>query len=149
MANGMRTIEIDFEVHRRIEAARRGFEDSPNAVLHRLLGLEEPESGQQQGNGVSKSPGTPWMGKGVSLPEGTELLVDYSEVKARGQVVGGRLKFDGVEYSSPSAAVIGAIKDKRGSAVNVNGWRYMYVKRPGEERWVLVDELRPTPRNSA
>ena len=35
----MRTIKIDFDIHKRIEMERRGFDDPPNAALRRLLGL--------------------------------------------------------------------------------------------------------------
>ena len=32
-------IEIDFDVHKKIEAERKGFSDSPNDVLQRFLDL--------------------------------------------------------------------------------------------------------------
>ena len=38
-----RTIEIDFDVHKTIENARRGFYESPNGALRRLLKLPEPD----------------------------------------------------------------------------------------------------------
>ena len=33
------TIEIDFDIHKRIEMERQSFTESPNDVLRRLLGL--------------------------------------------------------------------------------------------------------------
>ena len=35
-----RTIKIDLDVHRRIEAGRKSFDENENAILRRLLGLD-------------------------------------------------------------------------------------------------------------
>ena len=37
----VRTIEIDFDIHKLIETERRSFAESPNMVLRRLLNLGE------------------------------------------------------------------------------------------------------------
>ena len=38
----MRSIEIDLEVHRAIENGRSGFDESENAILRRLIGIDLP-----------------------------------------------------------------------------------------------------------
>jgi hypothetical protein len=38
----MREIGIDLDVHRAIEAARQSFEETPNGILRRLLGIDAP-----------------------------------------------------------------------------------------------------------
>jgi hypothetical protein len=39
----MRSIEVDEEVYRALQQLARPFEDTPNTVLRRLLGLDKPE----------------------------------------------------------------------------------------------------------
>jgi hypothetical protein len=36
----LQTIEIDFDVHKRIELERTSFTETPNAVLRRLLSID-------------------------------------------------------------------------------------------------------------
>ena len=69
----LRTIEIDFDVHQMIEMERQSFMESPNDVLRRLLKIGERSSG----NSVPVSEGRSWSGKGVTLPHGTELRMEY------------------------------------------------------------------------
>ena len=148
MSGKMRSIDIDFAVHQRIEAVRRNFDDPPNTVLRRLLGIGEPEmkmSSLGSGNGCL-SLGNAWKGKGVLLPEGTELQVDYSGIRSFGHVVGGKLKFGDMEYNSPSRAVNGVVAEHRGNRVSTNGWKHLYVKRPSDLDWLLADELRTKSR---
>src|SRR6056297_1141590 len=90
-----RTIEIDFDVHRAIELERRDFDESPNEVLRRLLDLAPSAPSASVEKGRPSSPGSersgrPWSGKGVELPHGTELRMEYN-----GQVFLGRIE-DGV-----------------------------------------------------
>ena len=146
----MRKIEIDFDVHQRIEAARKSFEDPPNAVLRRLLGLGSPEetssatdAAERLPSKITTRPNADWRSKGVALPDGTELHVDYSEVRANGRVVGGRLFFGGKRFRTPSAAVMGVVGAARGSAVSaINGWKYLYARLPGENDWMPLDRIR-------
>ena len=42
MMQEFRSVEIDLDVHKRIELAREGFSETPNAVLRRLLGVDMP-----------------------------------------------------------------------------------------------------------
>lgn len=146
----MRKIEIDFDVHQKIEAARMSFDDPPNAALRRLLGLGSPKQAPSGNDAtervpdkIAERPNAEWRSKGVVLPDGTELLVDYSEVRASGRVVGGRLSINGELFRTPSAAVMSAVEAARGSAVSaINGWKYLYARLPGEDEWTRMSNFR-------
>ena len=68
MSEIMRTIEIDFDVHKAIEAERQSFSEVPNAVLRRLLKLGPGASVMPTANGI----GGAWTGKGVTLTKLTK-----------------------------------------------------------------------------
>ena len=136
-----RTIEIDFDVHQAIEAERRGFDDPPNSALRRLLKLGSP-TGSSPPIRPALANEDSWTKKGVTLPEGTELHVKYAEVEAHGRIIEGKLNFDGKGFSRPSPAVMTVIEHVRGDRVHVNGWMYVYAKRPGEESWTSLAQLR-------
>ena len=146
----MRKIEIDFDVHQRIEAERMSFDDPPNVALRRLLGLGPPKQApialdatERLPNEIGERPNAEWRSKGVALPDGTELQVDYSEVRVSGRVVGGRLSFDGEPFRTPSAAVMSVVGVARGSPVSaINGWKYLNARLPGEDKWMTLDKIR-------
>ncbi len=136
-----RSIEIDFEVHKRIEMARTSFSESPNAVLRRLLKLGEPA--QQHPQPKPLFGGRPWSGKGVTLPHGTELRMKYNGRVHTGAVRDGVWIVEGSAYKSPSAAAGGAARTRNGSQTSLDGWIYWEARRPGETRWVPISSLRP------
>ena len=135
-----RSIEIDFEVHKRIEAERTGFTESANDVLRRLLGI---------GQAVTASPpavaagGRPWTGKGVTLPSGTRLRMDYNGRAIAGVVGDGIWLVEGREFSSPSSAASELCRTKAGKKTSIDGWKYWQAQRPGDDRWVDIGRLRP------
>lgn len=55
----MRTIEVDFDIHQLIELERRNFEETPNDVLRRLLGLSGPNTAEQPSSSSTTSPEVP------------------------------------------------------------------------------------------
>ena len=141
-------------MHQRIEAERKSFDDPPNAALRRLLGLGAPKRAVSANDAterfpdeIAARPNAAWRSKGVALPDGTELRVDYSEVSASGQVVGGRLFFHGKAFPTPSAAVMSVVETAHGSAVSaINGWKYLYARLTGEDKWVPLDRIRGEAR---
>lgn len=139
---GMRTIEVDFDIHKRIEAERRDFSDTPNSVLKRLLGLSEP----QQTNGPSVAEPAPmqdgWTGKGVTLPAGTQLRMEYRGRRYFGVIENAEWVVDGERYKSPSAAAGGTARTKAGTNPSLDGWKYWWVKRPTDHDWVPLLNLR-------
>ena len=141
MSSLMRSIEVDFEVHQAIELERTGFDDPPNSALRRLLKLGPPDQLAVQ-KPMTTGSGKLWTKRGVELRDGTELQVKYSEVEAIGRVLEGKLTFNGRPFKTPSAAVAAVVESRRGSKVTVNGWEYVYARRPGEREWRSLAQLR-------
>ena len=148
----MRTIEVDFDIHQAIEAERRSFSEPPNAALRRLLGLGEGANPSEPtpvsppgGSGNGPTPGA-WRSKGLTLAEGTALMLSYSEVRESGFVRAGQLAFDGQGYGSPSPAAMDVVQRHRGGdRVSINGWRHVYAQRNGDSRWRTLADLRSDP----
>ena len=77
-----RVVEIDFEIHQMIELEKRGFDESDNDALRRLLRLPEPQPTSDN----SRS----WSSHGVTLPHGTELRMNYGGQEHTGIVDNGK-----------------------------------------------------------
>jgi hypothetical protein len=137
-----RSIDIDFEVHKRIELARESFSETPNAVLRRLLGLDSSDAVQQFS---SPSAMRAWSGKGVQLPHGTRVRMDYNGRTHEGEIVDGSWQVEGGHYSSPSAAAGGVARTKDGKRTNLDGWIYWRALPPGEGEWLKLSEMRRDP----
>lgn len=161
MMPNLRRIEIDFDVHKKIEEARRSFSDSPNAVLRRLLNIGDNEQSSERLAPMDNEPGEvpgvksarpwldedseqPWWGKGVTLPHGTEVRMEYRGRMYSGVIDNGRWVVEGERFGSPSAAASGVARTKDGKRTNLDGWRYWFVRRPMDEDWIPINELRPS-----
>lgn len=138
----MRTIEIDFDVHKMIEAERRSFSEPPNVALRRLLKL--PTKATEPLSQERLSSGRGWTGKGVVLPHGTELRMTYGEQHFTGRIVDGVWAVEGKKFDTPSGAAGGLALTKDGKHPPLNGWIYWEVKRPGETGWTPINRLRRT-----
>ena len=145
----LRSIDIDIDVHRHIEANRTSFGQTPNDILRALLGLPTAasRSGRKSSAGEA-SAGLPapgdWSWKGVVLPAGTELRMTYNGRTHTGVVTGGAWQISGATYTSPSSAADALARSRDGKSVSLNGWTQWEVKKPGSNKWVLLDSLRPT-----
>ncbi|MGQ0567684.1 MAG: winged helix-turn-helix domain-containing protein [Gemmobacter sp.] len=134
-----RSVEIDFDVHKRIELARESFSETPNEVLRRLLGLDASLAVQQV---IGAAKMRAWSGKGVQLPHGTRLRMDYNGRTHEGEIVDGLWIIEGERFSSPSAAAGGVARTKDGKRTNLDGWIYWWALLPSEGAWVKLSELR-------
>jgi hypothetical protein len=138
-----RSIEIDFEVHQKIELERTSFEELPNEALRRLLGLV---SKKQIAQGVNADDnvqvGRSWSGKGVTLPHSTELKMEYNGSVYQGTIQDGIWMVEGAKCKSPSDAAGAVAKTRGGRTASLNGWIYWQVKRPTDRKWVRIDALR-------
>ncbi|MGD9658545.1 MAG: hypothetical protein AB7U61_13080 [Methylocystis sp.] len=139
----MRTIEIDFDVHKAIENERRGFDESPNDALRRLLGLPEDKSFQSRGSAFPAKQ-KDWTDKGVILPHGTDLRMEYSGRTYIGKILNGEWVIGDMKFDSPSGAASGVALTKKGKRTRLDGWKYWFVRRPLETSWVFLENLRPT-----
>jgi hypothetical protein len=132
-----RTIEIDFDIHKLIEANRRSFRDSANDVLRHLLKLGEPapiETGARAGR--------PWTGEGATLPHGTIVRMSYNGRLHEGQIIDGKWVVEKETFDSPSGAASGVAVTRKGKRTKLDGWIYWKVKRPGDANWVELSNLR-------
>ncbi len=134
----MRTIEIDFDIHKKIELERTSFEESPNAVLRRLLGLaKEPIAP----TGAEEDPKTSWRDRdGLTLPHGTKLRMTYGGRTHEGAIERGTWLVEGQKFHSPSGAASVA-RTKKGQATKLNGWNYWEARLPGSTEWVNIMTL--------
>lgn len=138
----LQSIDIDFDVHKRIELARESFSETPNEVLRRLLGLDAA-SGLEQ---PSVSPAMrAWSGKGVLLPHGTRVRMDYNGRAHEGEINDGSWLVEGERFASPSAAAGGVARTKDGKRTNLDGWVYWWALLPGNENWVKLSAMREDP----
>jgi hypothetical protein len=135
-----RSIEIDFEVNKRIEMARKSFAETPNAVLRRLLKIEGPAPQAPRHQPVPG--GRPWSSDGVTLAHGTELRMKYNGRVHTGSVRDGVWWVEGNAYKSPSGAAGGVARTKKGKQTNLDGWGYWEARRPGATNWVPIGSLR-------
>lgn len=140
----LRTIEIDFDIHKQIEAARKSFDEPPYIALRRLLRLPPPVD-----EPFSSEPETPsgrsWAESKVELPHGTLLRMEYNRGKQiyEGKIINGKWVVNGRTFDSPSGAASELALTKKGRPTKLNGWLYWKVKRPGEAEWKLLRDLRP------
>jgi hypothetical protein len=141
--DNMRPIDIDFEVHKRIELERTSFDESANEALRRLLGLglAAPSSATAVTSEHTAS-GRSWAGKGVTLPHSTELKMEYNGSVYLGVIDDGAWLVDGARCKSPSDAAGTVAKTRDGRAPSLNGWIYWQVRRPTDKKWVPVSALR-------
>jgi hypothetical protein len=147
----LQPIDVDFEVYKAIQSERRGFDDSPNAALRRLLGLdaqptrslnqvvlshlEEACGPEQLGGG--------WASNGVQLPNGTRLRMTYKGKTVFGVVGDNQWQIMDQRFSSPSDAACAVARSINGKHTSLNGWTYWEAMRPGAENWVAIDSMRP------
>lgn len=165
-------IDIDFDVFKALTALRESEDDSYNAVVRRLLNLspeslktEEVGTADDLLHGVRREPvnilqllaalppttltsrhgnflnslaaGGAWFNN-IHFPEGTLFRATYKGETYSGKIRNGRwVDQDGNKRTSPSDAA-SAI-----SGTNVNGWKFWYTKRPTDEDWVRLDDLKP------
>ena len=140
----MRAIEIDFDIHKAIEAERRGFDEPPNDALRRLLKLPDKASAPVTAAKVASQSQRPWKGEGVVLEHGTKLRMIYGRPRRTytGAVVDGDWVVEGRKFDTPSGAASGVAITARGEKTRLNGWELWAVQRPGEPTWTLIDKLR-------
>ena len=139
----MNSIEIDFDVYKKLTNLRETESVTYNDVLRQVLKISTPQNElhsspinlEIQFNSGSTNKNN-WTTKGVTFPAGTEFRGHYQGKIVLGRVESGGLKVNGTRYTSPSAAA-GAI-----TSTSVNGWIFWECKKPLEDEWQLIDYLR-------
>lgn len=140
--DNLRTIKIDIDVHKAIEAERESFDEGPNEILRRVLGLG-PTGASVPPKMLPGDAGRAWTGKGVTLPHGSLARFEYNGRWHEGRIDNSEWLVHGSRYKSPSAAACGAARTRSGSQPSLNGWIYWEVRRPDDKVWVRLDSLKP------
>ena len=144
-----RTIAIDLDIHKAIEAERKSFAETRNDILRRLLDLPasaEPQTADNDGlSDDLPGPGC-WSGKGVTLPAGTDLRMVYNGETYIAVIDDGSWLIDGERHSSPSGAASAVARTRDGNRVNLDGWEYWYYRIPGTDEWRTLKSLKELKR---
>lgn len=126
-------LSIDLEVFKALEAQRESFEESHNDILRRILGLL-PKAASTEESVV-------WTRKEVGLPKGTRWRMTTAHGDEAGTVVEGGFQYKGEVVTSPSRLAMKIYESKSGKKTNLNGWRYIEVKRPDDDEWMMLSSL--------
>lgn len=132
-------IQVDLEVHKALEARRQSFSESHNDILRRALGISSSTS--KTSSAAAPEEIIVWSRKGVGLPKGTRWRMSSANGEQNGPVVQGGFQHKGSVVSSPSRLATDLYRTKSGGKTNLNGWRYIEVKRPGDTDWTMLSSL--------
>lgn len=128
----MHSIEIDFDVFKKLTLRRATEDVTYNDVLRELLGLNSTKPAHVEPHTVTGG----WFTKGVTFPEGTEFRASYKGQAYNGKVESGLLVVNGKRYDSPSAAAV-AITGRP-----TNGWIFWECRLPGKTSWQMIKSFR-------
>ena len=136
----MHTIEIDFDVFKKLTVLRETEVVSYNDVLRRVLGMGSALSKVTPTNFI-QSPGSQnttgsWTTKAVTFPVGTEFRASHKGQPIYGRVEAGALVVSGKRFLSPSAAAVSITGNP------VNGWMFWECKKPGAPSWQILKSFR-------
>ena len=129
----MYSIEIDFDVYKKLTLLRETESMSYNDVLRDVFKLGPTRAKQPE---VLPPSSDDWVVKGVRFPAGTEFRVTYKGKTYTAFVEGGALKLNGNRFESPSKAAMSITNNA------VNGWRFWECRFPGKSVWQLMDSIR-------
>ena len=146
----MPQIEVDFETYKALFSHFQSENDSFAEVIRRLLGL--PASESELPFGVTEPSGLPipahnamlgarsggvWFSN-IFFPDGSIFRATYKGKTYRARIQSSQWIDElGFVRTSPSDAASAISK------TNVNGWRFWFVRRPGDEDWQRMDALKP------
>lgn len=91
---------------------------------------------------LSESSARGYQWKGLFLPDGTEIRMQYKGVYAYAKVEGDELIFNGKPISPSSLA-------NTITGTSRNAWRDLWIKRPDDKEWKLADDCRRIAEKSA
>ena len=131
------TIEIDFDIHKLIEAERRSFSEKPLFALRRLLDLPELDEDKDDEEEENFEIGRSWYREKVDIPHGSKarMKYDYGRQVYEGRFLDGKIVVGDQRFASLSAAASALAVTKYGSKTRLNGWVYWEVQKPGSSKW--------------
>jgi len=83
-----------------------------------------------------------WNDKGVTLPHGTKLRMNYNDKIYTGEIINGLWNIGCEKFKSPSSAASGVALTTKGKNTELNGWKYWQVWRENDDYWVFIQTLR-------
>jgi hypothetical protein len=136
-------IEIDFDIHKLIEAERRGFREPQYHALRRLLKLPAAQVSESSEEAVAAH-GRSWREGLVEVPHGSLARMEYDRGRQvyEGKFLDGRIVVKGNSYGSLSEAAKALAVTKKGRSPSLNGWKYWSAKLPGENKWRPLEDMR-------
>ena len=134
------TIEIDFDVFKKLTVMRETEAVTYNDVLRRVLHLGVPSKAPTdqvppEDKRLSELQGA-WVTKNVPFPHGTEFRATHKGRIHYGKVEGGALVVDGKSYDSPSAAAVAI------TGTSVNGWVFWECRKSRDDVWRTMKAFR-------
>lgn len=136
-----RTIKIDLDVHKLLEANRESLDEDRLTILRRLLGLDDPDPVAQRVP-VNADSDVGWLYDGVFLPDGTRCRMRYNGQDGAAEIRNGRWWVGGEPFRTPTGAARAVAITKEGQRPQMNGWSYWEVRLPDTGRWIRISELR-------
>lgn len=138
----LRSIEIDFDIYKMIEAERRSFDEPQYVALRRLLALPQPQL-EESDDAVARD-GNPFVEDGVSIPHGSDARMRYLRGTQlyEGKFLDGMLVVNGRKYPTLSAAASDLARTKDGKKTSLNGWLYWEARAPGAVQWRSLNDMR-------
>jgi negative regulator of replication initiation len=130
----MTTIEIDFDVYKKLTSMRNSESVTYNDVLRNLLNLG-PGTANSSFIKPSNNQGA-WTTKGVTFPPSSNFRATHKGQTIYGHVENGALVVNGKRYDSPSAAAVAVTGN------SVNGWIFWECKLPNSSSWKIIKSFR-------
>jgi hypothetical protein len=142
-------MEVDFDIHKKVEGERRSFDEPQFLALRRLLGLPEIDLSEISASPVI-STGKAWKDGHVEVPHGAEARMTYGRGKQtfEGRFLDGKLVVGDKSFGTLSEAASGLAVTKYGDHPSLNGWNYWEVRFPGEATWRSMSTLRQEARKN-
>jgi hypothetical protein len=129
-------IDISFQNWQRLTALLESERDTIDNVIARLIADRLAQSRELS---IVRRGASELAVKGVTLPNGTMLRATFKGKTYFAEIIEGRW-FDretGERRNSPSQAAIAI------TGGVTNGWRFWQVRRPGDDDWCALADLRP------
>jgi len=142
----MRAIEIDMEVHKKLETSRQSFSETDNDIIRRLLNMSQVRRSPPTASAQPPASTEDWVwsrsGQRAILPAGTEVRARYGGQEFLGIIAKGAWMVAGQRFETPSEAIINLARTKEGQKTNLNGWNLWEFRRPEETSWKPLKVLR-------
>ena len=145
MESNYTSIKIDIEVFKLIQNNLLSFDETPNDILRRLLGLDKKAEKAQVSTGKNVHSDYFVLGKAgeVKLKIGTELRIYYKGLTFSVTVTKGGFEYKNEVFKSPSGVTDHVV------GYSTDGWKLLHYQNSQTGKWEPITNLRTsiTKRN--